>query len=229
MPTHTSSVPQRATRRWHGLLATLSLLALGGCASVYRVDNAVESFPRWSDASRSGQPLAAVPQAPQTYRFDRLPSQKQGQAATDQDALERLAQASLGKVGWTLADSGAPAVWTVQVGAATLRLPHAPWESPWDRRWGGFGFAGRDYVVTGSGQVIWTPMFMPMDWPYYQRKVSLLVRHADSGQVVYETHAAHDGRWNSSPELWGAMLDAALQGFPTPPAGARQVNIDLPR
>jgi hypothetical protein len=68
-----------------------------------------------------------------------------------------------------------------------------------------------------------------MDWPYYQRKVSLLVRQADSGQVVYETHAAHDGRWNSSHELWCAMLDAALQGLPTPPAGARQVNIDLPR
>ena len=41
--------------------------------------------------------------------------------------------------------------------------------------------------------------------------------------------AAHDGRWNSSPALWTAMLDAALQGFPAPPAGVRQVNIEIPR
>ncbi|MFW5329825.1 DUF4136 domain-containing protein [Hydrogenophaga sp. ZJX-1] len=222
-------VPQRIALHWRGLLAALSVLALGGCASVYRVDNAVESFPRWSEATVTGQAPAAVPTAPQSYRFDRLPSQTRGQAAADQDQLEQLARAALGQVGWQLAEPGAPARWTVQVGAATLRLPYAPWESPWDRRWGGFGLMGRDYVVTGSGHVIWTPMFMPMDWPYYQRKVSLLIRQAGSGEVVYETHAAHDGRWNSSPELWRAMLDAALQGFPTPPAGTRQVNVDLPR
>jgi hypothetical protein len=125
----------------------------------------------------------------------------------------------------------------VQVSAGTVKLPRAPWEEPWDGfgHWGGiggfggFGMAGRDYVVTGGGQVIWAPGFMRMDLPYYERKVSLLIRHAGNGQVVYETHAAHDGRWNSSPELWGAMLDAALLDFPAPPAGVRQVNVDLPR
>jgi hypothetical protein len=125
----------------------------------------------------------------------------------------------------------------VQVNGGTLKLPRAPWEEPWDGfgygggfgGFGGLGIPGRNYVVTGSGQVIWTPVFMRMDLPYYKRKVSLLIRNAGNGQVVYETHAAHDGRWNSSPELWGAMLDAALQDFPAPPAGVRQVNIDLPR
>ena len=51
----------------------------------------------------------------------------------------------------------------------------------------------------------------------------------NTGRVVYETRAAHDGRWNSSPALWTAMLDAALQGFPVPPSGVRRVNVEVPR
>jgi hypothetical protein len=47
--------------------------------------------------------------------------------------------------------------------------------------------------------------------------------------VVLETSARHDGRWNDSPALWRAMLDAALSGFPQQPAGLREVNIDIPR
>lgn len=219
----------RAAARWPGLLAVLSLVALGGCASVYRVDNAVESFPRWNDVAGGTRLPAAAPKGPQTYRFDRLPSQVEGRHAAGQDQLEQLARTALGKVGWHPGETGAPTAWTVQVSAHSLRLPHAPWDDPWDRRRGGFGLLGRDHIITGSGQIIWTPMFMPMDWPYYQRKVSLLIRHSDRRQVVYETHAAHEGRWHSTPELWSAMLDAALNGFPTPLAGMRQVHIDVPR
>lgn len=209
-------------------LLALTLATLSGCASVYLVDNSVQSFARWTDAAAASAP-AAVPQAPQRYRFERLPSQTETQVAAGQDELERLARAALAKLGWTLADAGAPAPWTVQVTAGTLRLPRAPWEDPWGGYWGGFGFPARDYVVTASGQIIWAPVFMRMEMPYYQRKVSLLIRQAGSGQVVYETHAAHDGRWNSTPELWSAMLDAALRDFPAPPAGTRQVNVEVPR
>jgi hypothetical protein len=216
-------------RRAALLVASLALGLLGGCAGVYRVDSQVQSFARWADATPSARVSAAIPQPPQVYRFDRLPSQ----AAHGQDELEALARVALAKHGWSLADTGVSTRWTVRVSGGTLKLPRAPWEDPWDGYWGGYwggyGFPGRDYVVTGSGQVIWAPVFIRMDMPYYQRKVSLLISRADNGQVVYETQAAHDGRWNSSPELWGAMLDAALQGFPTPPEGVRQVNIDLPR
>ena len=114
-----------------------------------------------------------------------------------------------------------------------MRLPRAPWEDPWNSGWGafgpGFGLPGRDYVVTPSGQVILFPAFPRFEQPYYQRAVSLLVREAATGRVVYETRAAHDGRWHGSPSLWTAMLDAALQGFPTPPPGVRRVNIEVPR
>jgi len=208
----------------------LAALLLSGCASVFLVDNQVQSFPRWQDRA----PNASVPAAPQVYRFERLPSQQEA-GARGQDELERYAEASLAKLGWTRAAPGVSAPWAVQVNASSVRLPHAPWESPWDR-WGPYGaygspFAlpGRDYVVTGNGQVIFFPPMPRFESPYYQRNVSLLIRDAASNRVVYETRAAHDGRWNSTPSLWIAMLDAALQGFPTPPSGVRQVNIEVPR
>ena len=233
-PLHCTGGPGRAAL----LIAGLALSLLTGCASVYRVDSQVQSFARWSDAAApTTAATRAVPQAPQLYRFERLPSQAAENAARSQADLEAIARTALAKRGWTSAEPGVSARWSVQVSGGTLKLPRAPWEEPWDGfgyggRFGGFGglgFPGRNHVVTGSGQVIWTPVFMRMDLPYYERKVSLLIRNAGNGQVVYETHAAHDGRWNSSPELWGAMLDAALQDFPAPPAGVRQVNIDLPR
>lgn len=218
--------------------AAMAVVALSGCASVYLVDNQVQSFARWADqASKPGTPVT-IPQAPQIYRFDRLPSQREGRGATGQDELEQLTELALAKVGWTRAAGGTASPWTVQVDAGTLRLPRAPWESPYDSYWGGYGgfgpgfgygMPGRDYVVTGRGQVIWMPMFPRMETPYYKREVTLVIRHAASGKVVYETRSAHDGRWNSSNGLWSAMLEAALRDFPAPPEGVRQVNVEVPR
>jgi hypothetical protein len=226
---------------WRGLRALarlaaagVALLALGGCAGVYLVDNQVQSFPRWSETGgtpRAATPAAAVPKAPQVYRFEVLPSQTEGVAEDRQIALQALARGALAKVGWSLADPGVNAPWTVQVTAGVRQLPRAPWDDPWYGYggWGGFGFPGRDYVVTGSGQVIWTPAYIHLESPYYLRKLSLVIRRSGNGQVVYETQATHDGRWGDSPALWSAMFDAALQGFPTPPQGPRQVNIEVPR
>lgn len=216
------------------VVAAGALLALSGCASVFLVDNQVQSYARWSDRPTPAGAAAPIPQAPQVYRFERLPSQQDSRSGAGQDELEKLAAISLAKVGWTPAAAGVTAPWTVEVSGGTLRLPRAPWESPYDGYWGGgfvpgFGFPGRDYVVTGSGQVIYAPLFLRMETPYYKREVSVIIRHAASGRVVYETRAAHDGRWNSSNALWTAMLDAALRDFPAPPAGLRQVNIELPR
>ncbi|WP_310567933.1 DUF4136 domain-containing protein [Hydrogenophaga sp.] len=210
-----SRIPPAIRRTLLGGTLGLSLL-LGGCASVYLVDNHVQSFAGWGSAN--------APAAPQTYRFERLPSQREGQAAASQDELEALARAALARAGWNLAPAHTAAPWTVQVSAGALQLPRAPWEDPWDGFGPGWGW-GLHSVNGGWGG----SMFMRMEIPYHERKVSLLVRQASTGQVVYETSARHDGRWNSSPELWSAMLDAALRDFPNPPAGARQVNVEVPR
>lgn len=209
-------------------LALLTTLALAGCAGTYRVDNAVQSYAHWSADVPTGAPgaqaPAAVPKAPQTYRFERLPSQREGGSAEDQNRLEAWTRTVLEAHGWTVAEAPASAPWRVQVTATTVRNARSPWDDPW----GGWHFRGQ--VVAGNGHFFWSPMFVvPMDMPWYERKVAVVIRDAASGRVVYETQAGHEGRWNSTPALWQAMLQAALNGFPEPPAGPRQVDVDLPR
>lgn len=216
-----------------GTLPALALLiGLSGCAGVYRVDNRVESFARWADATppASHGSAAAVPAPPQTYRFERLPSQASGAVAKSQAELESLARTALARAGWTIATEPGSAPWTVQISADHQRLPRAPWEDPWD---GGLGWHTQVHigvgVGVGVGQIMWSPWLLRPDMPYHLRRVSVVIRDARSGQVVYETSAAHDGRWNSTPALWGAMVDAALSDFPAPPKGARDIPIDVAR
>lgn len=206
-------------------LTLLTTLALAGCAGTYRVDNAVQSYAHWSaDVPTGAQAPAAVPKAPQTYRFERLPSQREGGLSEDQNRLETWTRTVLETHGWTVAEASATAPWRVQVTATSARNVRSPWDDPW----GGWHFRGQ--VVAGNGHFFWSPMFVvPMDMPWYERKVAVVIRDAASGRVVYETLAGHESRWNSTPALWQAMLQAALNGFPVPPAGTRQVDIDLPR
>ncbi|MCB2016733.1 MAG: hypothetical protein KDF54_04385 [Hydrogenophaga sp.] len=214
MPTALS--PRR--RRYHLTAAFLALsLWLGGCAGVYRVDSQVQSYARWEQGTDG-----AVPTGQQHYRFERLPSQREGNAVLAQDQLESLTRTALAKSGWQMAAPGSTATWSVQVSADMRTLPRAPWDEPW-------GGVGIGWGLYGGNGFFGTHWMLRSDMPYHERKVSLVIRRVTSGQVVYETHADHDGRWNSTPELWGAMLEAALKDFPDPPAGARQINIDLPR
>ena len=97
----------RSIRTLKALGLAAALLVLNGCATAYLVDNQVQSFARWADQPgvKPGTPVA-VPQAPQIYRFDRLPSQQEGKVATGQDELENLTALALAKVGWTRAATG---------------------------------------------------------------------------------------------------------------------------
>lgn len=203
-------------------LALATLWLLGGCAGVMRVDNQVESFARWDAAS-------GAPPAPQLYLFERLPSQRDGAAAQAQTELEALTVSALAAVGWQVAGSEDPLPrWRVQVQANGVRLPYAPWEEPRGGFWTGIGVSGGRGSLSVGTRLGW-PMSPYPSLPYYQRQVSLLIRDASNGQVVYETRAAHDGRWNSTPQLWQAMIRAALADFPAPAPGTRQIDIDLPR
>lgn len=201
------------------LFVLMVAMAMTACAGPQRVDNTVHSFARWD--LPTGAAATAVPQAPQRYRFERLPSQGDGASAQEQDTLEAMARQSLEAHGWTLAEKDADARWTVQVSTSTTRT-----RDPWDERRSGWSLHGQ--IVAGNGHFFWSPMFMfPADPPDYQRQVSLLVRTVPGGQVVYETRAEHDSRWNSTPALWQAMLEAALKDFPKPPAGPRRVEVEL--
>ncbi len=213
-----------AARRTPLLAALLAvLLLLGGCAGVIRVDSQVESFASWD-------PSAGLPQAPQRYQFERLPSQHERPNTRGQDDLEQWTREELAAHGWQLApaDEAVPA-WHVAVHAQSLRAPYAPWEVPPGGFWpsvGLYGGSGR----AGFGMSFGWPIH-PM-WgvtPYFYRQVSIVIRDAATGKVAYETSATHDGRWNGTPDLWRAMIRAALTGFPAPPKGVHQVNIDLPR
>lgn len=219
-----------------GFTATLAcaVLLLGGCAGHWRIDNRVESFARWSDAaapggSSPGPVQPALPQAPQTYRFERLPSQREGEAATGQNALESLARDAFANLGWTLADGAVAAPWTVQVSASGQRVLRSPWNDGWPYLWPVIGLGVGSHGTYISGQWVLGARFPYPDPSYHHRKVSVVVREAAGGRVVYETHAVHDGRWNDSNALWRAMVLAALSDFPAPPGGVRRVNIDLPR
>jgi hypothetical protein len=186
----------------------LSALLLPGCATSYLLDNDVQSF--------SG--LTALPAQP-TYRFERLPSQQ----SPAQAQLEAMADPALHKAGLRRDDANPR--YSVQV-AARLRPVLSPWASPWDGwGWGGWGWgAGFAHRHRGFGHV---GVFGRMEPPWYQREVDIIVRELDSNRVVFESHAGNDGPWLDNTEVFPAMFEAALNGFPAPPAGPRRVNIQL--
>lgn len=188
------------------LLLCLGLvgLLLAGCAGTRLVDADVQAFSQ----------LQLLP-VPTTYRFERLPSQQAYSA--QQDQVEALARAALAKVG-LVEDPRAPH-FNAQVYARTDRLLSPDyWYDPF---WGGWGGWGSGFY--GGISMRFPP---PTE---YRREVGLILRDIASGRVVYETHAQHDGVWSDDLPVFAAMFDAALQGFPVPPAGPRRINVEIPR
>ena len=61
----------------------------------------------------------------------------------------------------------------------------------------------------------------------YRNEVSVVLRDAATQKTVYETSASNEDVWTDAPRIFGVLFDAALAGFPTPPAGARQVHLPL--
>ncbi len=204
-------------RRGVACLLALAALALAGCATPYRLDNQVQSF-----SSLAGVPAGG-------YRFERMPLQQSDPA---QPRVEALAQAALARVGLQRNDA-APAL-AVQAWGRAQRVS-GPWSDPWGAGpglpgagWGNLGIGTGPHGHVGVGIGFGVP-FGGYERPWWRREVGLVMRDLATGQVVYETHAAHDGPWLDPDRALGAMFDAALHGFPTPPAGRRRVDILLPR
>jgi hypothetical protein len=192
-----------------------AVISLTGCGSMRLVDTEVRSF-----ATPPTVPAGA------TYRFERLPSQQAD--AVRQDKLEAMAQQALNQVGLQRGDRTASH--SVQVTYGMKVDAHAPWEQPepafgWNLGWG-LGRGGRGGSVTlGAG----VPFGHLATSPYYWRQISVVMRSLATHQVVYESHATHDGRWVDTEAVLPALFEAALKAFPNPPPGVRRINIEIPR
>lgn len=185
----------------------LIVFLVSGCASTRLIDSQVTSF--------APQVIAAGA----SYQFERLPSQMANPAS--QAKLEKLAEQALAKVGMKR-QNAAPL--TVQV-SAVQRQESTFNQSSMSIGWGlGWAFGNGSIGIGNRGA-----LFPGLDsQPNYWRQVSLIMRSA-AGAVVFESHASHEDIWSDSDAILAAMLDAALQGFPTPPAGLRRVSIEIPR
>jgi len=178
---------------------------LSGCATTWQVDSAVNTFSS----------LPAVPSGA-TYRFERLPSQQSH--GEQQAALEKMVEQSLART-TNLRRGDAAARYSVQIGARAQREA-SPWEDTWM-------LPGREFIVTGTGQIVWTQPMMRPDMPWFRREVSLVMRELAGNQIVYETRAVHEGRWADSTLLLPAMFDAALSDFPKASQGVKRVEVTV--
>jgi len=180
--------------------------ALTGCSSTRLVDGQVQSFST----------LAAMP-APATYRIERLPSQQ----TPAFDTLAALAEQSLARAGLQR-DDAAPRL-LVQIGIQADSVPR--YDSL--RGPGFYGFYGPPPWAWRDGWGLHGFWRMAEPTPLYRRAVSLVLRDATTQAIVYETSAVHEDTWVSDPAVYGVLFDAALNGFPQPPGGARQVRLPL--
>ncbi len=202
------------------LSAIFSIAWLGffmvGCSGLQLVENNVTAFHTWN----------APPPGPGTpYRFERLPSQQV--SAAYQDRVEETARLALAKVGMDL--NPAAARFSVQVRVSTQVIETLPYGPGYD----GFGFGMPGLFLGGGSRGGAFGLSFPLGYstpsPYFHRDLTLLVRNLGNSQVVFETRVTNDGIQNETPAVLSAMLDAALQGFPEPPAGPRRINVQIPQ
>lgn len=202
MPASLHSTP--AQRGMLRILATAGLAcSVTACSLPRMIDSEVESYV--------GTPAAI---ADTTYRFERLPSQQSQPQA--QERIEALAQTALQRVGLTRTDNQPH--YRVQVHTSVVQF------QPVAQR---VVYPISPYVPTDGTQLA-SPMLRLFLPTWYGHSVSLVMRDAASSQVAYETNARFDGPWSDSTALWPAILEAALQDYPHPPAGVRKVTIELP-
>ena len=189
------------------------LSGLGACASGPRI---VAAEVRANAAQGSGAALLSAVH----YRFEPQPPVA-GQPAPAQ--IEALAQAALARVGAVRDDAHARV--SVQVGASVLAGWTSAWGEPSNARIA-LGFGG-GWRGGGVGFGFGGPLWWDDSVPIYLSEVSLLMRDVQSGQIVYDTRARHDGTWSNTPAVLAALFAAALQGYPNPPMGAHRVDVPM--
>ena len=199
----------RVPTRWLlALIATLSMLSLGGCASTLRVDSEVRSF---------SQPTALS--TPWTFRFERALSLSPAQQAE----LETIASPVLSQAGLQRDDANPR--YSLRVDARSQ-----PVVSPYSSPYFGIGpWRGSLAWPHGYPGDPWRSWALRVPEPSWMRhEVTVTLRELSSGQVAYETRAVSEGPWRGSPRILATLFIAALQGFPNPPEGMRRISIDTP-
>ena len=186
--------------------------------------NACASGPRVVDAlvrTHAAQPPGAAVLQGAHYRFEHAPA-RVGQPAPER--LQALAQAALARVGAVRDDAGARV--SVQVDGTISAYWRDPWHEPSNPRVTlglGVGHAWRGGAI-GLG---WGWPMGGDSVPAYASEVSLLMRDLQSGQIVYDTRARHDGPWHDTDAVLAALFVAALEGYPQPAASERRVAVPL--
>ncbi|MFZ4287879.1 DUF4136 domain-containing protein [Variovorax sp. HJSM1_2] len=204
------------------LLAGAAALLTGCATGPVLVTSDVQSFSSLATLS-----------IPATYRFEHLPSQQLGQGS-GQQLLEQLAEPALAKVG--LLRDETKAQYNVQV-SATLKsvtfgsdfYAYPYWGYPRMSMYYGYGgwWPGYGYGPGWGMGANWVYMdSYPRD---VQREVSVVLRDAASGSVVYETRASNYGLYGGDGTVLPLMFEAALSGFPQPPQGIRRVTVTPPQ
>ncbi len=192
-------------------------LFLGACATGPRT---VDAYVQTTAARAPGEAVLAGAH----YKFERGP-QIVGQPAPER--LEALAQEAMARVGM-VRDDARPRL-SVQVGGSV----GAYWAYSGDRPFGygrpgwSFGFgAGHAFRGGSLGFGFGGPMGDP-SIPAYVSEVNLLMRDLQTGQIVYDTRARHDGPWHDTENVLAALFVAALEGYPAPAQGTRRVDVPL--
>ena len=118
----------------------------------------------------------------------------------------------------------AAALVSVQVQASSaVDWIYDDWPAYRSRFYWGMGFGGRRGRFMFGGPMWWDAEPTPV----YISEAGFVMRAVNGGQVLYETHARHDGLRATSERTIAALFAAALQGFPTPPEGVRSVSVPL--
>ena len=210
--------------RWSYPVLLGAAAVLAGCSTGPKVvEGQVQSFST----------LATVP-TPATYRLVRLPSQQ----VPPFDPIAALAEQALARAGLQRNDAAPRLI--AQIGVQADRVARsdalAPyggyagyggyggygrWGSPFG--WGAWYGSGRGLGIGFGG--LWN-VYEPS--PLHRRSVSITLRDATTQAVVYETSAVHEDVWVSDPGVFGVLFDAALNGFPRPPQGPREVRLPMP-
>lgn len=209
------------------LASTLALSGLStGCASTSKLNIEVTSFigPAASEADTQG--TVANVAVINTFRFDRLPSQQKDDVQASK--IEAWSLPALEKAGFKQGDANAQ--FNVQLSAYSIQEPRGP-----DYHWARYHYSYSSYNrvalyrgrLMSLGPVLHFPV-LPVDARNFVSGLSVVVRSAATGQVVYETSAVNQQRWFDAGRVFPALALAAMDGYPAASPDKRKVSVAVP-